>query len=291
MIQDIYPHNFSITYKNIEPKDDSLVFFFCKGELLAKGTQQKKKSVYSISFPTFSQVKQFCKEPVYLFSLDDKDIFRVVVEEKEFENEINQVLNSAEEPYLFRNRSFFRNTITKELTLASITGMHLEGWYSKSRFCGACGGKTVHDSKERMMKCPECGNMIFPRINPAVIVAVVHEGKVLLTKYRDREYKRYALIAGFAEIGESFEETVRREVMEEAGIKVKNITYYKSQPWGFSDNILAGYYCEVDGAAKINMDEEELALAEWVDFDHLPEEHSELSLTNEMIKNAANFKF
>lgn len=114
-------------------------------------------------------------------------------------------------------------------------------------------------------------------------MGVVNGDKIVLTKYNGREYKKYALVAGFNEIGESFEDTVRREVMEETGLRVKNIRYYKSQPWGFTDNILAGYFCEVDGDDKITMDEEELSVAEWVPRNEIPVNLEELSLTNEMI--------
>ena len=69
-----------------------------------------------------------------------------------------------------------------------------------------------------------------------------------------RDSDRYALIAGFAEIGETIEETVQREVMEETGVKVKNIRYYKSQPWPFSDSLLFGFFCELDGSDEISMD-------------------------------------
>ena len=86
--------------------------------------------------------------------------------------------------------------------------------------------------------------MIFPKIAPAVIVALTHGNKILLTKYAaTRDYKKYALIAGFVEIGETVEETVEREVMEEVGLKVKNLRYYKSQPWGYDSNVLMGYFC------------------------------------------------
>ena len=125
--------------------------------------------------------------------------------------------------------------------------------------------------------------MVYPRINPAVIVGVTDGDRLLLTKYRGRAYKKYALVAGFTEIGESFEQTVAREVMEETGLKVKNIRYYKSQPWGFADNILAGYFCEVDGNPTIQMDQEELSVAEWIERDAIPVEPEDLSLTNEMI--------
>lgn len=125
--------------------------------------------------------------------------------------------------------------------------------------------------------------MVYPRINPAVIVGVTNGDKLLLTKYNGREYKKYALVAGFNEIGESLEETVRREVMEETGLRVKNIRYYKSQPWGFTDNILAGYFCEVDGTDEIEVDMQELSVAKWVSREEIPTSLEELSLTNEMI--------
>ena len=98
-------------------------------------------------------------------------------------------------------------------------------------------------------------------------------------------YKRpeYALLAGFNETGESIEETVRREVMEEVGLKVKNLRYYKSQPWGFDSNLLLGYYCEVDGGTSITMDETELATARFVKRDKIEEDKNLLSLTATMI--------
>ena len=115
------------------------------------------------------------------------------------------------------------------------------------------------DEKQRMLYCENCHAMEFPKICPAVIVGVTDGNRLLLTKYAGRQFKKYALVAGFAEIGETIEETVRREVMEEVGLKVKNITYYKSQPWSFTDTLLFGFYCEVDGSAEITLDEEELA--------------------------------
>lgn len=86
------------------------------------------------------------------------------------------------------------------------------------------------------MRCPDCGQMEYPKISPAVIVGILHKDKILMSKYAGRDnITYYALIAGFTEIGESIEETIRREVMEEVGLKVKNIRYYKSQPWSFSE--------------------------------------------------------
>lgn len=167
---------------------------------------------------------------------------------------------------------------------AAMTGWHLHKWYESSRFCGRCGEKTVHDEKERMVKCPNCGQMIFPRINPAIIVGVTDGDRILLTKYAGRGYTNYALIAGFTEIGETVEQTVQREVMEEVGLKVKNIRYYKSQPWGIDGNILMGFFCDLDGDDTITLDEHELSLAQWHHRSSLPVGDDGYSLTREMIR-------
>ena len=97
-------------------------------------------------------------------------------------------------------------------------------------------------------------------------------------------FKYNALIAGFTEIGETVEETVKREVMEEAGIKVNNIRYYKSQPWGSANDILLGFFCDVKGNDEISMDTNELKYADWVQRDEIILQPGEFSLTNEMMK-------
>ena len=130
--------------------------------------------------------------------------------------------------------------------------------------------------------------MEFPKICPAVIIGVTDGSRILMSKYAGRAYKKYALLAGFTEIGETLEETVAREVMEEVGLKVKNIRYYKSQPWSFSDTLLMGFYCELDGDGTITLDREELALAEWFEREDIPDHMSMESLTNEMIMKFKN---
>ena len=176
-----------------------------------------------------------------------------------------------------------RRLYPKEYVLAAATGWHLYVWYRDNQFCGRCAKKLVHDEHLRMMKCPSCGNMVFPKIAPAVIVGVTNGDKILMTKYAGREYKKYALIAGFTEIGETAEQTVEREVMEEVGVRVRNIQYYKCQPWSFSDSLLVGFFCELDGSDRIRMDEEELSAAEWVHRDDIEVSFDGISLTNEMI--------
>lgn len=171
----------------------------------------------------------------------------------------------------------------KQERFALMVGHEYWNWYESSQFCGRCGAKTEHDTVERMMRCPECGLMIFPKVFPAVIVAITRpDGKVLATRYRGRPYANYALVAGYCEMGETVEQTVHREVMEEVGLCVKNLRYYKSQPWPDSSSLLFGFFCELDGSPDILLDERELSVAEWVDRDQLLTDNDH-SLTREMM--------
>ena len=117
-----------------------------------------------------------------------------------------------------------------------------------------------------------------------MIIAVTDGDRLLLSKYAGRSYTHYALLAGYTEIGETLEQTVQREVMEEVGLWVKNIRYYKSQPWGVDGNVLMGFYCDLDGDDTIHLDTAELSLAQWHHRKALPAHDDGISLTREMIR-------
>ena len=152
------------------------------------------------------------------------------------------------------------------------------------RFCGGCGAKTEPSLKERALVCPSCGQTEYPKISPAVIVAITNGDKLLMSRYARGAYRNYALIAGFVEIGETFEDCVRREVMEEVGLRVKNIRYYKSQPWAFSDTEMVGFTAELDGNDTICLEEEELCEAGWFARDEIVEYGPYISVGHEMMK-------
>lgn len=270
MIQNIEPHKFHVEFQNHSPEPGDYVLAFSQGQILIKDQE-------SIEFLQVSDCPKSCREQmVYLFAVDEMKFFYWQMQSEQTEEFLKKGFRRAK-------RQEFRRLSPKHLAFAAVTACMLDGWYRANVYCGRCGEKTEHDTKERMLRCPECGNLVYPRINPAVIVAVTDGDRLLLTTYKGRDYKNYALVAGFVEIGESFEDTVRREVMEEAGLKVKNIRYYGSQPWGFADNILAGYFCEVDGDAQIHMDEEELSSAAFFERSKIEVEYTDSSLTNEMI--------
>ena len=131
--------------------------------------------------------------------------------------------------------------------------------------------------------------LTYPAVDSAygsmvTVLAPIDGDRLLLTRYRGRPFKKYALIAGFNEIGETIEQTVHREVLEEAGVRVKNLRFYTSQPWVFTDTLLMGFVCELDGSDRISVQESELAEANWHLRSELPQDHSYISLTGEMIE-------
>ena len=284
MIQDIYPSRLKNEYENYIIRDeDNLLIFDKDGRILVRDALGK------IEFLKGSDDKD--KNAIYLFSVDDKryfllDDFKKDGEENGKNDSLIQELNLGAEQFAYYTireiRDKFSGTSMVEV-FAVFTAYHLWRWYAENRFCGKCGSSLKLGDKERSLICPDCGNVIYPRINPAVIVGVTKGDKLLLTRYR-RGYAHNALVAGFTEIGETLEETVAREVMEETGVRVKNIRYYKSQPWGMAQDILVGFFCDAEDEGEIHMDEDELKYAEWVSRDDIELQPNNLSLTNEMMK-------
>lgn len=270
MIQDIVPHQYNNAYRPEAPGPECIALYYEEGRCLVNISRD------GLRFPTFAELSrlnpEIYEDYTYLFSIDEEKYYLVT--------ELNLEPLSG---FTMENTEIFRREQPQYRSFAGITGYQLYRWYESRRFCGKCGSRTKQDAKERMLYCEKCGNMEFPKICPAVIIAVTDGNRILMSKYAGRAYKKYALLAGFTEIGETVEETVRREVMEEVGLKVKNIRYYKSQPWSFSDTLLLGFYCELDGEDRITLDEEELALAEWFEREDIPEVSSHESLTNEMM--------
>ena len=116
-----------------------------------------------------------------------------------------------------------------------------------------------------------------------MIVGVTHGDEILMTKYANRNIPFYALVAGFVEIGETLEECAARKVMEETGLRVKNLRYYKSQPWGSVQNLLMGFYCDVDGDTAIRLDRTELKEGLWVKREDIVGQLDDWSLTHHMM--------
>lgn len=275
MLQDIAPHKYDVTYRNVEVADDDVMLIFRDGALLCSmdGDDISYPDVKDIE-EVFPQVKEKAK---FLFRIDDTDYFELRKPEIEPFGKWQYVMKDT-----------VRSMRPLWKAFAAVTAFQIHDWYTNTKYCGRCGTKMKAQGEERAMKCHECGKVYYPQICPSVIVGVIDGDKLLMTKYSasHSKYRRYALIAGYAEVGESLEDTVRREVMEEVGLQVKNIRYYSSQPWSFSDTLLMGFFCDVDGSKEITIDENELSVAEWLYREDIPEESadSSISLTGAMMK-------
>ncbi len=276
MIQDIFPAKFYNHYEEQKPCESDSAFFFSEGKVLARYNQ----SAQSLSFPTCRDFSDKALSATYLFSIDNQKYF--LMPEK---TAMSAGLSDFSFYTLRQLRDLPLSPEAKTSLFAAFSAYHLWKWYDDNKFCGHCGKPLIHDSVERALCCSECKTKIYPRINPAVIIGILNQkkDKILITKYRTG-YAHSALVAGFTEFGETLEQTVDREVMEEVGLKVKNIRYYKSQPWALAQDLLAGFFCEVDGDETIKMDEGELKYAEWVSREEVELQPNDYSLTNEMMK-------
>lgn len=276
MLQDLVYGRLENEFYHRQPNSEDLVVCFQNNQVLLKqeGDQLLLPTVAEVTALT-EQWNPWYEEGLrYVFRIQEKNCFLWLGDLREEDC----VAFSLEPVRLLRYKA------ANDLCFGVWTAWHLYVWYRNNRLCGCCGSRTLHDEAERMLRCPDCGNLIYPRISPAVIVGITDGDRLLLSKYAGRGYTQYALIAGYTEIGETMEQTVSREVMEEVGLKVKNIRYYKSQPWGIDGNVLLGFYCDLDGDDTIHMDEKELSLAQWHLRGSLPAKDDGMSLTREMIR-------
>lgn len=271
MIHEIYPKEYNVQYVNRPPADNDSVLLF-DGENICCTIEGDEASFPNRGdFLTAGDVSFY-----YLFAIDG-ELFYLP------DPQLTERLGLPA-GYQWHSFTVFRKTGPRHLAFAAVTAQALYQWYRANVHCGACGASMVHSERERACVCPECGLVVYPKISPVVIVAVTNGDDLLVTRYRDRPFRNYALVAGFAESGESFEDTVRREVHEETGVRVRNIRYYKSQPWGFTSTLLAGFFCELDGDPTIRIDEDELSEAIWLPRAEIPPADSDIALTAEMME-------
>lgn len=142
-------------------------------------------------------------------------------------------------------------------------------WDKNNQFCGRCATPTIHQKPQFERLCPTCQFSFFPRISPSIIVLIHRGNEVVMARSPHFAPGIYGLIAGFVEIGETIEETIHREVKEEIGLTVKNITYFGSQPWPFPDTLMLAFIAEYD-SGELVIDNDEIDDAGWYRYDNLP---------------------
>lgn len=287
MIQEIGERTYHNEFVACEPADGDYVLHYRDRGCLARVTCAASGGADSDAWAEgrsfdLPRVGDFSVRPerlVYAFCIDDARFFLALDDEV-----------AAPDGCAYEAVNWLRYAEPAHLLFASVTGSQLDRWYRDNRFCGRCGHAMELGPRSREVVCPECAKIVYPKICPGVIVGIVdcsgEQERIVLTRYNGRTTALWALVAGFTEIGEPLEDTVRREVMEEVGLHVRDLRFYKSQPWSFTDTLLVGFWCEVDGDPTITVDRDELKEARWFTRDEMTFERAtdRVSLTGEMIE-------
>ena len=268
-------HAFDNHFEPHEAADGDYLLHFSDGGCLARVAEGRVELPRMGAYPTRPS------RLTYLFSLGQERFFLA----------LDDVV-TVPAGFAYEAVSWLRRAEPQHLLFAAATASQLDRWYRENRFCGRCGHPTEIAPTSREIVCPECARIVYPKICPGVICAVTRladdpaDDAIVLTRYNGRTTALWALVAGFTEIGEPLEDTVRREVMEEVGLRVRNLRFYKSQPWSFTDTLMVGFWCEVDGPSDIRVDHDELKEARWFTRAEIPLERTDdrASMTGEMIE-------
>ena len=238
MIEKSLYENYEIDFsENITPNDDDYLFIFNnERELFLDSNKQLPKSLDGFYVNFHLYIGQYNGKKAFAINVNTKDSFYNLRDVYEIDADLYHIASRA---------------------------VLVSDWYMTFQFCGRCGAKTQLDEKDMMLKCPKCGQMHYPRIAPAIIVAIRKGDELLMAKHSYHEKIRYALIAGFVEPGETIEEAVHREVLEEVGIKIKNLQYKRSQTWPFPNSLMFGFSAEYE-SGDIKVDGDEILTAKWI---------------------------
>jgi NAD+ diphosphatase len=269
MINEIFPHRFDNRFVAAATiAEEDFVFIYNGNSLLLKsigdGFELPRKKDVSGLVDT--------SEGTFLFALDQVRCFLVWDGPK-----------TVDGRFVYKETGFFRTVKPPEIAWAGIVGFHLMTWYAQNRFCGKCGSRTREKPGERAILCPACTTTVFPKISPAIIVAILCKDKILLAHNAGFPQNWHSLLAGYVDIGESLEEAVVREIKEEAGLDVRNIRYYKSQPWPFSGSLMVGFVADADDTQPVRPDNIEITEAAWFTRGNLPNHPPGISIAGEMI--------
>lgn len=249
--------------------DDSLWFLFRDQKIVIHSQGEK------IAVPKYRNLKEHGIDPLNVLYMGKYEGVHCYASEVSPKNEMH-------EPFFFHPPLSLLNKLDEDLVRIAGLGNQLVYWYSNHRFCGKCGGPTEDKKDERAKICKDCGQIYYPRLSPAIIVAVLKDSKILLAHSQRFPSKFYSVLAGFVEPGENLEECVRREVREEVGIGVKNIKYFGSQPWPFPDSLMIAFTADyADG--EIEVDKTEIADAGWYSKEEIPRVPPGISIARKLI--------
>lgn len=226
-------------------------------------TEHSEHSVHDLGWLTMQDLKQagINSTVMLLGMLDGTAYYAVDLSQQETAGEQLEGLNG----YYFEDA----RTAAEQLLTGPDAGILAQGraqinWHNRHGFCSVCGHETVVQRGGQKRVCPACKAEHFPRVDPVIICLVTDGERCLLGQSRGRlaRMNRYSALAGFVDQGESIEEAVAREIMEEAGLQVRNVRYHSSQPWPFPSSLMMGCHAEA-ATTEINMDPEEMTDVKW----------------------------
>lgn len=209
--------------------------------------------------------------PLYLGELDDQPCFAALADEVP--------PPAGCEPIALRQ--LFGTISDHEFGVAG-RALGLTAWDHDHRFCGRCGQRTEASAAERVRTCSSCGSGAYPRLSPAVIMLVERDGTCLLARNARTRMPFFSTLAGFVEVGETLEHAVAREVKEEAGIEIRDIRYFGSQPWPFTGSLMIGFTAKW-ASGELHEDPTEIVDAGWFARDAIPVVPPKLSIARELI--------
>jgi NAD+ diphosphatase len=248
---------------------DSLVFVFRGQKLLVKGPT---KSVRIITGAEIEDLGIRHSKPLYLGELKGRSCFCSQAEAS----------SEPEKDSGFYNLRGLFGSLDEDLFRMASLALQVSNWDRVSGYCGNCGDKLFLAETERAKECRACGRVVYPRISPAVIMSVVRDGEILLARSTRFKKSFYSVLAGYVEVGENLEECVRREVYEEVGLRVKNIRYFGSQSWPFSNSLMIAFTCEYESGT-IRIDQDEICEAGWFAPDGLPDLPGRGSISRQLV--------
>lgn len=260
MLHEIYPHSVSITYENVPPEKDSRVIGISGDKLIfAKVGGQ----LTGIPFSCVAGEH----DAYFIARIDGMAWYYICVDS------IADIGNCTA-----ISASDVRSIGERVTAFAAALALEHYRWRQDTRFCPRCGCEMAHSEKERAMCCTACSKVVYPSVSPAVIVLITDGNRCFLARGKHYGAKFYSLIAGYVEAGESLEQAVCREVMEETGLRICNLRYVTSQPWPYSASIMVGFVAQLDGSDVPAINEEELEEAKWFSRDEIPIHPNEQSV-------------
>ncbi len=229
----------------------------------------------SLNIPFHNDLDEINLEPIrkhYLGTLEDHPCYVVEVDPETVPYDGMEFIDL---------RSLYE-ILDEDLFLLAGRAVQILNWDKNHVYCGKCGTKTETLSDENAKVCPNCGFTSYTRLSPAVITAIIKDDKILMAKHSYGLKNRYTLVAGFLEAGETLEEAVKREVMEEVGLEVKDIKYFGSQPWPFPNSLMIGFTAKyADG--KIRVDGNEIVDAKWFNANEVQRFPSNMSISSDLL--------